>query len=471
MQWISLIPPLVTLILAIYSKRIIPSLALGLLIGSMLVSSSLLGGIMKAGDYIIGSFASEDNAYIILFLFLLGALAEIFKVSGGIKGFSLLAGKYVTTEKGALLSVWAVTPVTFLDCCFHVIAAGTVSKPLIEKVKGSKERLAAVINITSSQLIVLIPIATTYVGYILGVTASAMEQAGIKASPCGLYLKSIPFNFYSIGMVLLSILLAFFNLNFGKWRFGKKTDLKNGVHSEHEAHEQCEFEERAQPRVSNLLVPLLVLIGLIVFLFWFTGNQGNSTFLEAFMNAQFEKAIFIASFATLIITVIFYSFRKIPLGEMESHFLTGGTDLLPPIVILVLSWSLSSVTKDLGFIDFVTNTVGTTVPAYLIPSVVFLIGAFTSYFIGSSWATWALMMPLGLQLAVSTGASLPVVTGAVLAGGSVGDNVSPLGETPVLTAAISEVSVLDHVQSILPYASIIIGISAVLYMLIQAIVV
>ena len=118
-----------------------------------------------------------------------------------------------------------------------------------------------------------------------------------------------------------------------------------------------------------------------------------------------------------------------------------------------------------------TNTVGTTVPAYLIPSVVFLIGAFTSYFIGSSWATWALMMPLGLQLAVSTGASLPVVTGAVLAGGSVGDNVSPLGETPVLTAAISEVSVLDHVQSILPYASIIIGISAVLYMLIQAIVV
>ncbi|KUO58434.1 MAG: hypothetical protein APF84_01710 [Gracilibacter sp. BRH_c7a] len=244
--------------------------------------------------------------------------------------------------------------------------------------------------------------------------------------------------------------------------------IKKGVHDEHEAHEQCQFEEKAEPKLLNLLLPLAVLIGMIVFLFWYTGSEGNNkTFLQAFMDAEFEKAIFMASFITLIFTVIFYVIRKIPLREMESHFLTGGTDLLPPIVILVLSWSLSSVTQDLGFVELITQTVAANVPPWLIPSVVFLVGAFTSYFIGSSWATWALMMPLGVQLAVSTGASLPLAVGAVLAGGSVGDNVSPLGETPVLTSAISEVTVLDHVQTLLPYASIIIGISTVLYALSQ----
>lgn len=234
-------------------------------------------------------------------------------------------------------------------------------------------------------------------------------------------------------------------------------------------HEQCEFEERAQPRVSNLLLPLAVLIGLIFFLFWYTGQGEGRTFLQAFLNAEFEKAIFIATFATVVITALYYALQKIPMAEMESHFLSGGTELLPPIVVLILSWSLSSTTQDLGFIEFVTTTVGAAIPKLLIPAAVFLIGGFTSYFIGSSWATWALMMPLGLPLAVSTGASLPLTVGAVLAGGSIGDNVSPLGETPVLTSAIADVPILDHVQTTLPYAAIVISISTVLFIAMQAI--
>jgi Na+/H+ antiporter NhaC len=163
----------------------------------------------------------QESAYIVLFLFAFGSLSEIFKVSGGIKGFAGLADRYVKTEKGALLAVWAATPVTFLDCCFHGIATGTIANPLIEKVGGSKEKLAMVVNITSSQLIVLMPVATTYVGYIVGVTGSAMRQAGLKGSPYSLFLHSIPFNFYSIGMVILSFLVIFFGLGFGKWKFGK----------------------------------------------------------------------------------------------------------------------------------------------------------------------------------------------------------------------------------------------------------
>lgn len=263
-SWLAVCPPLVTVICAIYTKRIIPSLVLGLLAGSMFKAGGVFSGSIKAADYLAGVLNSADNILIILFLFSFGALTEIFSMSGGIKGFAQWAEKYVKSERGALLTVWAVTPVTYLDCCFHTIAAGTVAKPLIKKVNGSLERLAFVLNGTSSQLIVLIPLATTYVGYIIGITSAAMRQAGISGSAYALYLKSIPYNFYSWGIVLLSFLITRFGLGFGKWKvnLGKPPQ---GVHHADEAHEECQFEEKAPPRVWNLVVPLIILIGLVLF--------------------------------------------------------------------------------------------------------------------------------------------------------------------------------------------------------------
>lgn len=466
--WMSLIPPLVTVLAAIFSKRIIPSLILGLWVGSFLLQPNLIRSTMKAGEYIANSLAGKESAYIVLFLFAFGALAELFKISGGIKGFAQIAERFIKKENGALLSVWAATPISFLDCCFHVIATGTIAGPLVEKVGGSKEKLAMVINITSSQLIALIPVATTYVGYIIGVIRSAMHQAGLTGSPYSLYLMSIPYNFYSIGMVVISILVTVFGLGFGKWRIGRAGKAEGGVHESDEAHEQCEFEEKVAPRATNLLIPLVILLGLILYFFWYTGKSPGRGFTEAIMHAQFEKSIFIASFATLIMTAVYYRIQKVPLLEMEAHFLSGGTELLPPIVVLILSWSLSSVTKDLGFIEFVTKTAGAAIPKMFVPAAVFLIGGCTSYFIGSSWATWALIMPLGLPLALSSGADLSLTMGAVLAGGSIGDSVSPLGETPVLTAAITNVPIVDHVQTTLPYALIVILLSTLFFVFFQA---
>ena len=465
---LSIVPPIIAILSATLTKRVIPSLVLGLWTGAFLLKPDLIRGTIKAVEYIANALASKENAFIILYLFSFGSLAEIISMSGGIKGFSKLAEKYVKSERGALLSVWAVTPATFLDCCFHVVSTGTISKPLLEKVKGSKEKLAFVINVTSSQLIVLIPFATTYVGYIVGVVASAMRKAGMTGSAYELYLKSIPFNFYSIIIVLLSVLVIFFGLGFGKVTLGKlnKEDAQGGVHGGHEgheAHEQCEFEEKAQPRIINLIIPLAVLISLIVFFFWWTGKGAGRPFLSAIMNAKFEEAIFIASFGTIIITSLFYVVQKIPLGEIESHFLKGGTELIPPIVVLLLSWSIAGVTEDLGFARFITGTLGTAIPSYLVPVVVFLLAGATSYFMGSAWGTWALVMPLALPLAVATGANPALAVGAVLAGGSIGDNISPLGETPVLTSTITDISILQHVRSELPYGLAAIGVSIVLY--------
>lgn len=162
-------------------------------------------------------------------------------------------------------------------------------------------------------------------------------------------------------------------------------------------------------------------------------------------------------------TSIYYIFQKIPLGEIESHFLAGGNEMMPPIIVLILSWGLSSIINDLGFTNFVTGIVNSNTPIYLLPASIFLIGCFTSYFMGTAWGTWALIIPIAISLAVSTNSDLALMIGAVLAGGSLGDNTSPLGETAILSSTISDVPLIEHVKSELPYCFIGVGISTILY--------
>lgn len=467
-SFLSLIPPIAAIFGAAITKRIIPSLVIGLLAGTLIKTKTLLGTFIQAGDYLSGVVANKNSVYIILFLFCFGALAEIFKVGGGISGFAKKAEPYVKTERDALLSVWAASPATFLDCCFHVISTGTISKPLIEKVNGSRDKLAFIINTTSSQLIVLIPFATTYVGYILGVLSSSMARAGIKGNPYNLYLSSLYLNFYSIIILLISLAVIFVNLDFLKiLRPAYKKDFNDAsVHNEDEAHHESAFAEKVPPRILNLLIPLFFLIAMIFFLFWWTGRGNDRTVWEAITNATFEKSIFVATFTTLVLTTILYVIQKVPLKEIESNFLSGGTEFLPPIIVLILAWSISDVTSDLGFNSFIKGLVSTSVAPQLIPVIVFLIGGLASYFMGSSWGTWALVMPVGVALAVTTGGNLPLTIGAVLAGGSIGDNISPLGETPVLTAAITEQSVTEHIHYVLPYGIVAFGISVLLYLVV-----
>lgn len=186
---ISLFIPIIVIILAMTTKRIIASLIVGVLVGGIfLAGGNIINGCIIAIEHLVKSVSSEESVYIVMFLFLFGAFGEIMKPSGGIKGFSELANKYVKTEKGALGAVWVVTIFTFIDCCFHAIATGTVGKALINKVNGSKEKLAVVVNVTSCLLIILIPFGTTYVGYIVGVINSSLNKSGIQMSAYNLCL-------------------------------------------------------------------------------------------------------------------------------------------------------------------------------------------------------------------------------------------------------------------------------------------
>jgi Na+/H+ antiporter NhaC len=268
-------------------------------------------------------------------------------------------------------------------------------------------------------------------------------------------------------MILISIGVILFGLGFDrelKLSKREKYSEESGHHN-HEAHEQSEFEQRVPPRPLNLVFPLGLLILLTFSFLLYTGRGRGNGLLGTIMNADFEKSIFIAGTITIIITSVFYVFQKIPMKVIESNFLSGGNEMMPPIVVLILSWGLSSIVKELGFVSFVTNVLGPKIPVFLIPAAIFILGCFASYFMGSAWGTWALIMPIAVPLAVSTNSNLALVIGAVLAGGALGDNTSPLGETAILSSTNAEIPLMEHVKSQLPYSIASILISVVLFVL------
>ena len=472
-QVISLVVPVFVILLAGFTKKIIPAIMAGIVIGSLFIAKGdIFNGIAVAVDRLVKAVSNEDSLCIIMFLFVFGALGEIMKMSGGVKGFTNLADKYIKTERGALASIWLSTPFTFIDCCFHTISSGTIGKALLDRVKGNKYRFAHVLNVTSCLLIILIPFGTTYVGYIVSTIALALSKTNLNISAYSLFIQSIPFNFYAITMTLIALGNTVFNFGFNKKiiQLPKKNINEEDNHSHNHVHEESKVTEKIKPRVINLIFPLVLLIFSTVIFFWYLAEDKYSGFLEVIMNTDFEKAILASGIFTLIITVIFYLFQKISLDDIEAAFFTGGKDLIQPIIVLMLSWGLSSVIEELGFAEFVSGKINNNIPEILIPVIVFLIGCFISYFIGSAWGTWALLMPIATTLVVGTGLSLPVVIGAVLAGGSLGDNASPLGETVILTSTVSGVTIMEHVSSQLPYGLIAIAVSSLMFIISAALV-
>ena len=466
---LNLTPFLFIIVFAILTKWIIPSIIIGLMIGAYLKSdNSLLAALDLFSSYITGAITDESNAIILVFLFGFGALAEIFKLGGGVSAVASLAEKRLKVERSAYLSVWLITPLTFLDCCFRIISSGIISKTVLERTNGSKDRLAFIIN-SSSQLIPLIPFATTYIGYILGLLLPMLLQLNVSISPYTLYLQAIPYNFYSILMVLFSGILTFTEikpLQLFRPAYKKPILSKQGEHSQSEAEHQHTFEEKLPPRLFNLVLPLLIMILALFYLVWHSGvSLGGTSLSQALIFADYELAVLNATIITLSLTILLYLLQRVPAKSIEKAFFTGGVEMLPPIIIISLAWAMILVSRDLEFYDIASNLFNAYLPRQLLPLLFFLATGLTSYFIGSSWATWALFLPVALSTAVAADVNLPLILGSIMAGGSVGDSISPLGEDPILVASTMNIPVIDHIRYCVPYGMLAIIVSAAGYLL------
>lgn len=432
---------------------------LGLLAGALLVEFSVLGGTVETVNYIVTTLSDPANINIIAFLYLFGGLIGMMQISGGIKGFSDWIGEKIDSERGLLSIIWLTLPFTFMMPMFRIMMIGPVVKSLLKKVNTSKWKVGFTMDVSTSSVIVLLPVATAFVGFMVSLVQGGIQEHNLDMDAYQVFLFSIPFNFFAIVMLIIGLIRTF-------WSSNEKKQKKKQEEKEKEYHRVGIKKElsmvKAQPW--NLIVPLFLLLGLTLFLLWKDGvDKGATGIFNAFAEADATFVMLLSIFITLIITFVFYMLRNQKLGEIIYHFYDGGNQLMQPIILLILVWALSLVAEDLGFSQFIGTTLGSFLPGFTIPAVVFLIGSVISYFIGSSWGTWGLLMPLGIALATATGASIPMTVGAVFASGSFGAMTSPLGDTTITTASILEVPLIDYARYKLKIVSIGAGIAVVMY--------
>ncbi|MGG5253659.1 Na+/H+ antiporter NhaC family protein [Neobacillus sp. SM06] len=445
-SWFSLVPFLIVISMAIWLKNILPGLVLSLLAGSLLVKGNILDGIYQSVSYIVATLSNGNNIKIIAFLYLFGGLVGMMNISGGIKGFSEWMGKKIQTERGLLGFIWLTLPFTFMMPMFRIMMIGPVVKSLIKKINVPKQKVGLTMDISTESVIVLLPVATAFVGFMVSLVGGSLQKLQVGMSPYQVFLLSLLFNFFAIVMLAIGIIRTFVaSAN----KTSDSSDHPQLDQVENELHRSGIRRElslvKAQPW--NLIFPVLLLLLLTFYLLWQNGTEkGAVTLAKAFSLADATFVMLLAVFVTLILTCIFYIIRRQPLGELLYHFFDGGNQMMEAISLLVLIWSMTLSAEELGFSKFIRITLGTFLPAYLTPVAIFLLGSFISYFLGSSWGTWGLFMPLGISLAVSTGASIPLTVGAVFASGAFGALASPLGDTTITTASILDLDLVDYAR-------------------------
>jgi tetracycline resistance efflux pump len=463
--WFSILPPIITIAIAILSKKIIPSLLIGLLAGCYVLNSTLTGGFETAVDQIVKTLTDSGSLQVLLFLYLFSGLISIIIKSGGIKAFSDIADRHVKSGKGVFFLLWALIPVTFIDCGFRIVGAGSITRSLAEKNKVTNERFAFMLNNTASPVVELIPIATTFVGFNIANISIGLKAYGNpkNLSAYAIWLKAIPLEFFSIVVIIVTFLSIFYQF--------KKRGNVQAIQSDEKEMKGMEMEEARpaiRPKVINLIVPLLSVISLSIFFFWFFGKDkpGNNSFIEAMANTEPNRAMLVALFISIAISAVFYFFQKYNLKEMTSDVIDGGNKIMPTLIILALAWPLATVSQALGLNDFIHQNLGSSMPAWSVAVSLFIFSSAVTYFIGSGWGAASLLMPIAISIAVVSGAGIPLCVAAIITGGTFGDVTSPVAGMTNMSSNIAHADHAKYLKYANPYNFLAAGIAAVLFLLV-----
>ena len=511
--WTSILPPLVAIGLAIVSRQVIPSLFAGIWLGWWLLGGlNPLPALAAAIDASVAVLANPGDAKVIGFALVIGAMIAVIEYAGGVRGFvrSLVRRRWVDNGVKAQWLAWGTGIVVFIESNLTLLVAGSVSRPLFDRFRVSRERLAYLIDSTSAPICILIPL-NAWGAFNLGL----LDGTGV-ADPIGTFIAAIPLNLYAIAAVALAALSIRFDLSFGpmakadvRTRGGQllwpgatpmvdpslltsaeesaggeaseppapaaayrdaagandgagagpetgarteavaaSTDDHRGTGNTVDSGEGGGEESHA----STMVVPIVVLVAMVPLSLWITGDGNLAT-------GSGSTAVLWAVLTGLLVAWALALRSGHGVDQLMQVSLRGAGGLLPVALILLLALALGDVTGELGTGRFMAQIVGENVPLLLLPALVFLVGAFTAFSIGSSWGTFAIMIPIAVPIAMNLDLPPALFLAAALSGGVFGDHASPISDTTVVASMAAATDHIDHVRTQLPFALVAGGVA------------
>lgn len=465
--FLSLIPPILTIILAIKTKNVIISLFAGLFSGVLILNNyNPFASIQSViGDYFFIQLTDSYNAGVIVLLSFIGGFVALMEYSGGAKAFAISVSKYINTKIKTLLSAWIGGILIFFSDLGTPLIIGPIFEPIFDKAKISREKLAWIIDSTASPVAVLVPFIGWGV-YVMGLLEKEFKSLGLPISDYDAFINAIPFQFYPILCLILVPLVCITGLDFGPMAKAEKRVREQGLiypKGSYPMRKSDKFDETGnlKSKPSLVFIPILILLGTLLAILVPLGFPFKKIDGSIFRVALTTSYLFAAiSIILLMLKNKIKSFK-----ESFDLYISGMQKMVYVAITLVLAWSLGSVIKNLGTSSFIIQMVDGTIPTFLIPLLIFICGACMSFATGSSWGTFAIMIPLAVPLAISLNAPLFVSIGAVLSGGLFGDHCSPISDTTILSSTGAGCDLIDHVKTQTPYALVVAVVSAISYLL------
>ena len=452
---LSLLPPIIAVILAIKSKNVILSLFCGGFAGVMIFShgNPFLAVKSMIGDYLFVQLTDSYNAGVIVLIIFIGGFIKLMEKSGGAQAFSQSVYRYVNTKLKAQLCAWAGGIVIFFSDLGTPLLVGPVFRPLFDKLKISREKLAWILDSTSSPVAILIPFIGWGV-YIMGLIQSEFDNLGVMDSDYTTFVQAIPFQIYAILAIIMIPLVAFTKLDFSQM---KKAELRAGKSNETFSFMQ-EDEEKGSAETGysrKNAKPVMVVLPILVVFVTLFGTLAPAGFpFKKVDGNEFRVALTMGYFFGAIVLMAFICiFKVMRFKDTFKVYVEGMKGMTDVAVTLILAWSLGKMISGLGTAEFIVEFLqAMRFSAALVPACIFLFGAFVSFSTGSSWGTFAIMMPLAIPMAQAFGIPFAIAVGAVLSGGLFGDHCSPISDTTILSSTGAECDLVEHIRTPLPYA-------------------
>ena len=461
--WWSLVPPLLAIVLALVTKEVYSSLFIGVAMGALLYTGFHPWNAFVAFFDIM---KNSMNLNILIFDVLLGMIIVLMSKSGGSAAYGKWAGTKIKSKKSAMLATTGLGVLIFVDDYFNCLTVGSVMRPVTDRFKVSRAKLAYIIDATAAPVCIIAPISS----WAAAVNSYVPEDAGISGFQ--LFLRTIPYNLYAILTLLMVFTIILTGLDFGLMKKHEKNAAAGDLFtSGGEEFDQVKEEEiSSNGKVIDLVLPVLVLIGTAIGAMIYTGFLGGATdVVTAFAGCDAETSLIFATLITVMFMLVLYLPRKVITfkGFMDS-FVEGFKMMIPAIGILIFAWSLKGMGDALEIASFVEKLVGSNASAsVLLPAILFLVAIFLSFSTGTSWGTFAILVPIAIAMFPGTDnmQMMIIAVASVLSGAVCGDHVSPISDTTVMSSAGAQSNHINHVTTQMQYAVVVAVVSAIGYVI------